>query len=52
MWQPKWYQWLVIWSAFITTLYAAAIDMAIAIPFVVTAGVLLVWMLQARAARS
>jgi hypothetical protein len=51
MWQPKWYQWLVIWMTFILTGYVTILGepFTTLTPFLAITGVLIVWMLQARA---
>jgi hypothetical protein len=53
MLQPKWYQWVVIWATFgLCFLATGGSDTRPLIPFIIAAGVLLIWMLHARAARS
>jgi hypothetical protein len=53
MWQPKWQQWLVIWVTFVLCFFAVGgSDTTALLPSIISAGALIVWMLQARTARS
>lgn len=54
MWQPKRYQWIVIWVTFALTGYVTVLGepFTALTPFLIAAGALLVWMLQVQSAQS
>lgn len=52
MWQPKWYQWVVIWAALVLARHAARLHDDESVALILMLGGLLVWYLPACAARS